>query len=440
MAAETQFTANTGMATINAANTSLSGSGTLNTDIWSVLTAGANGTKVKSVTIKAKGSTTAEGMVRLFINDGASNTRLIAEIEVDVVAQSSRDECFEKYLELDLDLKAGYKLYATTQIADTFNIIAEGMDWAYLSNVRPDSTNYTANTGLDIISTANSNLDGTGTVATIFTAGTTANGYNGSRIKSIVIKAIVSTGTSADGMVRLFIQDSAGSVTKLFTEVFVPMVKPSATNRSFVHQIDFGGDLDTQNRGFNLAPGYKIIASTELANSFIVTVEGLDWKYATNGGSGVLGKNYTPASVTGTTTETIMHSHQIAAGVVATGDFMEVIGSILDTNNANNKTFKIYVNTSNSLSGATLLATFDQASFSADSIQRFFPVISDTALECPGGATVSSRTVYSGTSGTSANVTVPSVSAGFWFIISCTLANSADSGSLRWSMVTNGRQ
>ena len=438
MAAETQFTAVTGMATINAANTSLTGSGTLNTDIWSVITAGSNGMKIRSVTVKAKGSTTAEGMVRLFIYDGA-NTRLVAEIEVCIITQSSQDECFERYIPLDLDLKAADQLYATTQIADTFNIIAEGLNWSYLTNVRPDSTNYTANTGVGLISAANSNLDGTGTVVTIFTAGTTASGYNGSRIKSIVIKAIVSTGTTTDGMVRLFIQDT-GSTTTLFTEIFVPMIKPTATNRAFVHQIDFGGDLHSQEGGFNLAPGYKIIASTELANSFTVTVESLDWKYPANGGSGVLAKNFTPASVTGTLTETILHSFQIGAGLITTGDILEVITSLAETNNANNKIFKVYTNTTNAVAGGTLIATLTDLSVASSPLQRFFPVISDTALECYAAAGTSQRTQYSQSAGVSANVTVASLTAGFWIIISCTLANVGDTATCRWTTVTNSRQ
>ena len=64
MAAETQYTPNTGLATINTANSNVDGSGTLGT----VLTADANkkGTFIKSVTVKAS-TDTAQGMVRLFI-------------------------------------------------------------------------------------------------------------------------------------------------------------------------------------------------------------------------------------------------------------------------------------------------------------------------------------------------------------------------------------
>jgi hypothetical protein len=269
MAAETQFTANTGMATINAANTSLSGSGTLNTDIWSVITGASNGTKVKSITIKAKGSTSALGMVRLFIYDGA-NTRLFAEVEIPVVTQSSINVCFEKYLELDLDLKSGYQIRATTQIADTFNIFAEGLDWAYYStNVRTDTTKYSPNIGINDPATGNSTLDGSsGVVETILTAGTVANGWKGCKINSITVKAIVST---TKGMVRLFLQDT-GSTTKLLTEVPVAVVTKSSALESFNQTIYFNG-------GFCIQAGYKILATTQNSETFIVTADAEDWNY-----------------------------------------------------------------------------------------------------------------------------------------------------------------
>ena len=265
MAAETQYTANTGMVSINTANSNLDGTGTLGT----VLTAAANGTKVKSVTIKAKGSTTAQGMVRLFVV-GAATAELIAEIKIPIITQSAADKCFEKYLPLDLDLQSGDVLKASTQIGDTFNIFAEGLDWAYNSSVRPESTNYTANTGIGTVSTANSNLDGTtGTVSTILTAGA-AGTYKGCNIKSIIIKGTAST--TVDGMIRLFIQNSGSTVTQLLMEVPVPVVTATATLQSFSSRITFPG-------GFNLQPGYKLLATTEKADSFVIIAEANDWKY-----------------------------------------------------------------------------------------------------------------------------------------------------------------
>lgn len=267
MAAETLYTANTGLAVISTANSNLDGTGTLGT----VLTAAGNGTKVKSVTIKAVGSTTAQGMVRLFVDEGTA--RLIAEIEIPIVTQGSADEGFEIFLPLDLDLQSGAILKASTQIANTFNIIAEGLDWAYNTGVRPESTNYTANTSASSISVANSNLDGTtGTVVTVYTAGSSAT-YKGSKIKSIIIKGI--TSSTSDGMIRLFIQNTGSTVTRLFMEIPVPIVTPTATARSFAHQIDFPDD------GFNLQAGYKILATTQNANTFAITVEGMDWAYPT---------------------------------------------------------------------------------------------------------------------------------------------------------------
>lgn len=426
MAAETQYTVNTGMVAISTANANLDGTGTLGT----VLTAGSNGTKVKTLTIKALGSTSAQGMVRLFVYDGA-NSRLVGEIEIPVVTQSASDECFEKHLELDLDLEAGYILKASTQVADTFNILAEGLDWSYYTaNVRPESTNYTANTGVGVVTTANSNLDGTtGSVITILTAGASAT-YRGTLIKSIVIKAIGSP--TVDGMVRLYIQNTGSTVTKLFTEIFVPIVTQSGTARSFVHQIDFP-------QGFNLQAGYKILATTEKSNSFVIMAEAMDFTYPSSGANGLLAKNYTAASGTAVTTEEILHSYQIAASVIASGDLLEVYANIATNNNANNKTFRISVNTSNALAGATVIGTLVSASLLSDLISRFYPIISDTSIECYAGAANSARNQYGGSTSASAAVTVPSVSAGFWIIISGQKATAGDTDTIRWSMIRNSR-
>lgn len=425
MAAERQYTANTGMVEISTANTNLDGTGTLGT----VLTAASNGTKVKSVTIKAVGDTTAVGMVRFYINGGGS-TRLIGEVEIPVVDQSTSDAGFEHCMELDLDLQSGYILKASTQIGDKFNIIAEGLDWTYFGNdIRPDSTQYTANIGTGLISAANSNLDGTtGSVSTIFTAGTSST-YEGSLIESIIIKGTSSS--TSDGMVRLFIQNSASSSTKLFTEIPVPICSPTGTNRSFFHQIDFPG-------GFSLQAGYRILATTANSDSFIVTVESRDWAYPNLGAKGLLAINTTPTSGGSTTSEEILHATKIKAGLVASGDILEVYASLLVNNNANTKTFRIYTNTSNSLSGAVLVASSQVTTTVATLISRFFPVVSDTAFECHGNA-ASTPSQYTSLTTASANVSVASISSDFWVIISGQKTNTGDTDTVRWSMIRNTR-
>jgi hypothetical protein len=267
MAEETQYTANTGIAKITTANTSLTGSGTLNTDIWNVLTAGANGTLIKTVTVKAIANTT-HGMVRLFIYDGTANTRLLQEIDITPVTKASISPAFETKIELNFILKAGYILRATTQNTETFNVIAEGMNWAYYApSVREDTTQFTANNGIGSDATANTNLDGTGTLVTVYTAGASAT-YKGSAIETITVKATVN---NTPGMVRLYIYD--GSTAYLFKEIIIPSITKTATDKA----CDITVVLEDN---FDIKAGYLIKASTEKAENFNILVEGKDWNYA----------------------------------------------------------------------------------------------------------------------------------------------------------------
>ncbi len=261
MAAETQYTANTGMVTISTANANLDGTGTLGT-VLTASAAGTPGTLIKSVTVKATGNTT-QGMVRLFIYDG-TNTRLIAEIEIPAVTKGANDPAFEVRMETNFALKATYLLKASTENAESFNVIAEGMDFAYYAtSVRPESTKFTANTGMAQILTANANLDGTGTIGDVITAAS-----NGTEIQSVTIKGIVST---TAGMVRIFLYD--GTNTKLLTEVPVEATTKSGTAHAFSKRITFNGN------GFALKAAWHLKAATEKGETFNVIAEGLDWAY-----------------------------------------------------------------------------------------------------------------------------------------------------------------
>jgi hypothetical protein len=266
MAEETQYTANTGWATISTANSSLDGSGTLGT----VLTAGgANGTLIKSVIVKAQAGGTGRGMVRLFVDNGAGTIRLIKEIPVALNIQGPLTPAFEVKLNLDFTLKAGHILKASTEVANTFNVIAEGLDWTYYAtSVRTDTTQYTGNTGTGVISVANTALNGSGTLVSVYTAGTSAS-FRGSSIKSISIKSTVASTTA--GMIRLFLFDGV-STRMLFTEVFVRTTGQSGTAESFEHTLFFENDFD-------IKAGWIIQAATQNAQNFHVTVEGYDWNY-----------------------------------------------------------------------------------------------------------------------------------------------------------------
>lgn len=259
MAEETQYTANTGMQNISTANSNLDGSGTISS---AIITGAANGTLIKTVTVKATVNTT-QGMVRLYLYDG-TNTRLVSEIEIPAVTKSATDPSFGIRIPVDFALdKDSWSLKASTEKGESFNVIAEGMDWAYYGSVRPESSKYTANTGLAQISTANTNLDGSGTLGSVITGAS-----NGTIIQNITIK---STGTTTSGMIRLFLYD--GSNTRLLEEIPVRATTPSATAHSFSTSIDFEG------KGFFLKSGWILKASTEKGETFNITAEGLDLTY-----------------------------------------------------------------------------------------------------------------------------------------------------------------
>lgn len=117
-----------------------------------------------------------------------------------------------------------------------------------------------SNLGIVAISTANTNLDGTGTIGTVLTAGS-----NGTRVDRVTIKATV---TTTAGMVRLFIY--TGDTYYLYTEVAVTANTPSATNPAFETTLVF-------DRGLWLPSGYSLRASTEKAENFNIVAVGGDY-------------------------------------------------------------------------------------------------------------------------------------------------------------------
>lgn len=112
----------------------------------------------------------------------------------------------------------------------------------------------TPRTAVGQVSTANTNRDGTGTIATIFTAGS-----NGSRIDDIYI---VATGTTTAGVVRLFIND--GTNSRLLSENLVTAVTPSTSVAVF--------SVALLNQAIILANGYSLRASTQIAETFNIIV------------------------------------------------------------------------------------------------------------------------------------------------------------------------
>jgi hypothetical protein len=132
MALTPQFAATPriGAAIISAANALRDGTGT----IPNILTAGANGTRVRRIAINATGTTTA-GMVRVFLHDGASAHHLLLEVPVSALTPSATVQAFAaSFTEaispdlLPLTIPSGWSIRASTHNAESFRVTCEGAD------------------------------------------------------------------------------------------------------------------------------------------------------------------------------------------------------------------------------------------------------------------------------------------------------------------------
>lgn len=155
------------------------------------------------------------------------------------------------------------------------------------------------------------------------------------------------------------------------------------------------------------------------------------------GSSKRLAHNYTPASGTAVTSEEILHTLEIEAGKVAAGDLLEWYAATANTNSANNKTWRMYINTTPNLSGSpVLLATSVMtANAQTTTFSRKIPVLSTTSVFCYGSPTQTGATPYASIQATSTNVAVPDLSAGFYIVITAQKANSGETVTVNFSDV-----
>jgi hypothetical protein len=112
----------------------------------------------------------------------------------------------------------------------------------------------TPRAALGQVVTANAARDGTGTIATIFTAGA-----SGSRIDDIKIQALA---TTTAGVVRLFLHD--GTNARLWHEVMVTATTPSTSVQAF--------NATLYNQALILPNGWSLRASTNNAEGFNILV------------------------------------------------------------------------------------------------------------------------------------------------------------------------
>jgi hypothetical protein len=118
-AAQYAATVKSAQVQISTANSLRTGAGTIGT----LIIGSTNGTRVDDITITATGTTTA-GVVRLFISDG-TNIRLWQEVLVSAITPSTTVQVFSyTILNQALLLQSSWYLAASTDKAETFNVIA----------------------------------------------------------------------------------------------------------------------------------------------------------------------------------------------------------------------------------------------------------------------------------------------------------------------------
>lgn len=118
-------------ASLATANTAKDGTGTVQT----IMTAGADGSRVDYIRVRALGTNTAT-VLRIFINNGsdpttAANNVLFTEATIASTTLSEVAALAETTIQLDLPLPAGYKLNATigTTVAAGLHVSAVYADY-----------------------------------------------------------------------------------------------------------------------------------------------------------------------------------------------------------------------------------------------------------------------------------------------------------------------
>jgi hypothetical protein len=128
-----------------------------------------------------------------------------------------------------------------------------------------ERTKFTTINGTAILNTANSNLDGTGTIASIITS----SSPNGTLIKSVTMKGEKSV---TRGMIRFYVEsDDATPLIDIVTEIEIPARETTSIQESYALSLEID---------FVLQNGYKLSASIENGSEdMVITAEGVNISY-----------------------------------------------------------------------------------------------------------------------------------------------------------------
>lgn len=157
--------------------------------------------------------------------------------------------------------------------------------------------------------------------------------------------------------------------------------------------------------------------------------EGNDSRLSDSRGRKIIDYSNTLSGVTGTTTETLLKSLLIPANTVGANDTVEIIAQTRAVGTAGIKTYRVYVNTSASLSGATLVGTFASTSaMLSGGFSKFITCENSQSTQSVPTATTSSASMF-GNFGSASTINA-NFANDVYVLISCELASAADTGRI----------
>lgn len=96
----------------------------------------------------------------------------------------------------------------------------------------------------------------------------------------------------------------------------------------------------------------------ELNGTGFVKASGTTISYDNSVYAPIIAKQILLSSITGTTTNTIISSYLLSANLFSQNDFLDILCSVYKPSTSNNATIRVYLNSSVSLTGATLVGTY----------------------------------------------------------------------------------
>jgi hypothetical protein len=195
----------------------------------------------------------------------------------------------------------------------------------------------------------------------------------------------------------------------------------------------FSGYSGKGESGFSGFSGFSGIGTSGFSGFSGAGTSGFSGAQGVSGFSGFSGVGGLSAPIkmnstithTGTATETKIWSAMLPANTLQVGDLFEFMSFVGVNSNANNKTFRLYVNTSDTLSGAVQLGVLTHSTVGVNSIfQRFLQVVSSTQWRVnPATAAITSS--YGNNAGAWTTATAD-ITQDLWLMVSCALNNASD--------------